>query len=182
MTNDWPTICVNQTRTSAHERHGKNRRIVGPGGLPSHCRINGLDCPTEPNSVFEPKRVFGELSNLNRPEQVIQRAVFEHLRLRAASNVFAFHPANGGWRSQVEAAILKGLGVCPGVPDVIAIKAGRDGLELKNPAGRLSPAQRDVLAALRAAGATVSVAYGLDAALAQLEAWELLRGGGHAEF
>ena len=46
-----------------------------------------------------------------------ERAVFEHLALRAASTVFAFHPANGGWRSRVEAAILKGMGVksrCPG--------------------------------------------------------------------
>jgi hypothetical protein len=35
----------------------------------------------------------------SRPEQQIQRAVFEHLAIRAASTVFAFHPANGGWRS-----------------------------------------------------------------------------------
>jgi hypothetical protein len=116
-------------------------------------------------------------------EAAIQRAVFQHLAARRVSGVFAFHPPNGGWRSHVEAAILKGLGVYPGVPDVIAIKGGRAyGLELKSPAGRLSPAQRDVLAALRAAAATVSVAYGLDAAIAQLEAWELLRGGGHREF
>jgi hypothetical protein len=30
-----------------------------------------------------------------RPEAAIQRAVFEHLRVRAAPGVFAFHPANG---------------------------------------------------------------------------------------
>jgi hypothetical protein len=29
-----------------------------------------------------------------RPENVIQRAVFQHVRARAAPNVFAFHPAN----------------------------------------------------------------------------------------
>jgi hypothetical protein len=33
-----------------------------------------------------------------------------------------------------------------------------------------------VLAALREAGSEVAVAYGLDAALAQLERWQLLRG------
>ena len=78
---------------------------------------------------------------------------------------------------------MKGLGARAGVPDVIAIKDGHAyALELKSLAGRLSPAQRDVLAALRAAGATVSVAYGLDAALAQLEAWALLRGGGSRKF
>jgi hypothetical protein len=112
-------------------------------------------------------------------EAAIQRAVFQHLAVRRVDGLFAFHPPNGGWRSRVEAAILKGLGVCPGVPDVIAIKHGRAyGLELKSPAGRLSPAQREVLATMRVAGATVSVAYGLDAALAQLEAWQLLRGDG----
>jgi hypothetical protein len=68
----------------------------------------------------------------NRPEQQIQHAVFEHLALRGASTVFAFHPANGGWRSGVEAAILKGMGVKAGVPDIIAIKNARCyALELK---------------------------------------------------
>ena len=122
----------------------------------------------------------------NRPEQQIQHAVFEHLALRGASTVFAFHPANGGWRSPVEAAILKGMGVRAGVPDIIAIKGGPDifiihggrcyALELKASDGRLTPVQRDAHAALVAAGATVAVAYGLDDALARLEAWGLVRG------
>jgi hypothetical protein len=113
----------------------------------------------------------------SRPEQQIQRAVFEHLALRGAPAMFAFHPANGGWRSHVEAAILKGIGVRSGVPDIIAIKDARCyALELKASGGRLTPVQRDAHAALVAAGATVEVAYGLDDALAQLEAWGLLRG------
>ena len=45
--------------------------------------------------------------------------------------MFAFHPANGGWRSRVEAAILKGMGVRAGVPDIIAIK-GRLGATRSN--------------------------------------------------
>jgi hypothetical protein len=32
---------------------------------------------------------------------------------------------NGGWRSPIEAAILKGLGVQPGVPDLILVRDGR---------------------------------------------------------
>jgi hypothetical protein len=112
-----------------------------------------------------------------RPEQQIQRAVFQHLAVRAASAVFAFHPANGGWRSPVEGAILKGMGVRAGVPDIVAVKNGQCyALELKAPDGRLTPAQRDAHAALAAAGATVAVAYGLDDALARLEAWGLVRG------
>jgi hypothetical protein len=60
-----------------------------------------------------------------RPEQAIQRALFAHLRVRATPGVFAFHVPNGGWRSRIEAAILKGLGVRAGVPDVFLVKDGR---------------------------------------------------------
>lgn len=110
-------------------------------------------------------------------EQEIQRAVFKHLDQRGAPNVFAFHPANGGYRRRVEAAILKGTGVKSGVPDVIAIKSGQTfGLELKAERGRISESQVKVLQALQSAGATVAVAYSLDEALAFLEKWGLLRG------
>ena len=98
------------------------------------------------------------------------------LRLRGAPGVFAFHPANGGWRSRIEAKILKGLGVIAGVPDVIAVKGGRTyALELKARGGRLSEAQTAAHTALCAAGAEVATSYGLDAALEQLERWGLLR-------
>jgi hypothetical protein len=112
-----------------------------------------------------------------RPEQEIQRAVFQHLAARAERDCFAFHVPNGGARSPIEAAILKGLGVRAGVPDIVAVRDGRFyGLELKAPKGGLTAAQRDVLAALAAAGATVDAASGLDEALARLEQWGLLRG------
>jgi hypothetical protein len=112
-----------------------------------------------------------------RPEDQIQRAVFEHLRVRRAPGVYAFHPANGGWRSRIEAAILKGLGVRAGVPDVIAVKNGRTyAMEIKAPGGRLTAVQNAAHAALRAAGATVVTSYSLDDAVAQLERWGLLRG------
>jgi hypothetical protein len=112
-----------------------------------------------------------------RPEQAIQRAVFEHLRTRPAPGVFAFHPANGGYRKPIEAAILKGLGVIPGVPDVIAIHNGRVfALELKAEGGRASDKQLACIAALREAGAFTCIAEGLDRALACLEAWGLLVG------
>ena len=115
--------------------------------------------------------------NEQKAGQQIQRAVFEHLAVRAASAVFAFHPANGGWRCRIKGAILKGMGVKAGVPDIIAIKNGQCyALELKAPDGRLTPVQRDAHAALAAAGATVAVAYGLDDALARLRAWGLVRG------
>jgi len=111
------------------------------------------------------------------PEATLQRAVFAHLRARGAPGLFAFHPANGGYRKPTEAAILKGLGVVAGVPDVIAIHQGRVyGLELKAAGGRLTETQLSTIAALEAAGAFTCIAEGLDRALAVLESWGLLRG------
>jgi hypothetical protein len=110
-------------------------------------------------------------------EQQIQRAVFQNIRARSAPGVFAFHPANGGYRRPIEAKILQGLGVTSGVPDIIAIKDGRCyALELKREGGRVSGAQLACLAAMERAGAFTAVADGLDRALACLEAWGLLRG------
>jgi hypothetical protein len=63
------------------------------------------------------------------------------------------------------------------VPDIIAIRAGHTyGLELKADGGRPSPKQIEAMAAMEAAGATVALAVGLDAALSQLETWGLLKG------
>src|SRR5262249_50431964 len=110
-----------------------------------------------------------------RPEAAIQRAVFQHLRARGAPGLFAFHVPNGGYRQRPEAAILKGLGVVAGVPDVIAIHNGRCfALELKAPGGRATDKQLATIAALREAGAFTAIAEGLDRAIAVLEAWELL--------
>jgi hypothetical protein len=103
-----------------------------------------------------------------RPEDEIQRAVFQHLRLRGAPRVFAFNPANGGYRKPVEAAVLKGLGVRPGVPDVIAVHEGRG--------GRSTQAQLATMAAMQATGAFCCIAEGRDPALAAFKAWGLLRG------
>jgi hypothetical protein len=112
-----------------------------------------------------------------RPEAAIQRAVFQHLRARAAPGVFAFHPANGGYRKPVEAAILKGLGVVPGVPDVFIVHNGHCfAMELKAEGGRATDKQLACIAALREAGAFTCIAEGLDRALACLGAWGVLRG------
>jgi hypothetical protein len=113
----------------------------------------------------------------NHSEQQIQAVVFEHFRARSAPGVFAFHPANGGYRRPIEAAILKSLGVVSGVPDIIAIKNGRTyALELKAEGGKQTEVQERVLIALREAGAMATQAHGLDQALRVLEGWGLLRG------
>jgi hypothetical protein len=85
-----------------------------------------------------------------------------HFAVRGAPGVLVFHVPNGSHRKPVEAAILKGLGVRAGVPDVIAVKDGRTyALEIKPPGGRLTAVQN---------------AAHVNAALAQLEQWGLLRG------
>jgi len=110
-------------------------------------------------------------------EQTIQRAAFRHIAQRGVPNLFAFHPANGGFRRPIEAKILERQGVRAGVPDVILIHAGRTyGLEIKAEGGRPTKAQLDALVAMEAAGATVAVTARLDRTIEQLEQWRLLRG------
>src|SRR5262245_56683020 len=110
-------------------------------------------------------------------EQQIQKAVFQHFRMRSAPGVVAWHTPNGGFRRKTEAAIMTSLGVVPGVPDVCAVKDGKlFELELKKPGGKLTEAQERMLIDLRAAGAMACHVHGLDQALGQLERWGLLRG------
>ena len=91
-----------------------------------------------------------------RPEDAIQRAVLEHLRLRAPGTAYWFAVPNGGGRSPIEAAILKGLGVRAGVPDLIIVHAGKTyGLELKAEGNRPTRLQTEAQDAMRAAGAEV---------------------------
>ena len=54
------------------------------------------------------------------PEQIIQRAVCQHLRQRGAAGLVWWHTPNGGRRSPIEAAVFAGLGVRAGVfgPDL----------------------------------------------------------------
>jgi hypothetical protein len=110
-------------------------------------------------------------------EQQIQRGIFQHLRARAVPGAFFWHPFSGGFRRPKEAAIYKGLGAIPGLPDVMVLFAGRlHCIELKRVGGRPTETQLATIAAMEAAGAYCCVAEGLDRALACLEAWGLLRG------
>jgi hypothetical protein len=111
-----------------------------------------------------------------RDEQILQHAVVGHLELRGIPGLFYTHFPAGGLRSKIEAAILKGLGTKSGVPDLLLIHSGKIFcLELKTESdGRLSPAQVETQHLLRLAGAVVSTVWGVDEALAQLEAWGLI--------
>ena len=112
-----------------------------------------------------------------RPEDEVQRTLIAHFAARRTPGVFVFHVPNGGWRSPIEAKILKGLGTRAGGPDLFAIHRGQIfALEIKTENGRATDAQWQAIEDLRAAGAHAEVCYGLDRALAQLEQWGLLKG------
>jgi VRR-NUC domain len=79
------------------------------------------------------------------PEDDLQRAVVDTLRLSPGLTVFAI--PNGGKRNPREAARMKGMGVMPGVADLFIMwdrsypRPGILFVELKAPRGRVSEAQ-----------------------------------------
>jgi hypothetical protein len=110
-------------------------------------------------------------------EAQIQRAVFQHIKQRGAPDAYVFAVPNGGFRRPIEAAIMKGLGVTPGVPDIIAIHNGKMfALEIKTETGRPTDSQLAAIEAIRRAGGFAAVCHGLDRTLACLETWGILRG------
>lgn len=114
--------------------------------------------------------------DIRRPEQQIQKAVVQHLRLRGVKGLVFFHVPNGGRRSAHEGAIFKSLGVRAGVSDLILVHEGKIfAMELKAPGGRATEAQMAFQSDIDAAGAFTAMPEGIDAALQTLEAWGLLR-------
>lgn len=114
-----------------------------------------------------------ESSKREHPEDNLQRAVVQHLRL-LAPNAIWYHPNNSPAVSKRTAARYKALGVVAGIPDICVVL--EDGsaafLELKSDKGRLSPAQLEFQTKCLARGIPHYVAYSLD------EALEVLRGLG----
>jgi hypothetical protein len=102
--------------------------------------------------------------------------VFAHIKARGVPGLVAFHPANGGYRRPAEAAILKGMGVTSGAPDVLLWHGGKSyAMELKSETGKATDAQLNMLDQVREAGVHTALVHGLRAALTVLEHWQLLR-------
>ena len=90
-----------------------------------------------------------------RTEQQIHRGVVKHLRQRGVPGLVFLHPANGGARKPVEAAIFKSLGVRAGASDLLLWHDGKSfALELKAPGGRATQAQLEFLSDIERAGAS----------------------------
>ena len=105
----------------------------------------------------------------SQPEQALQRQVAQFLTLALDGNSwFSSMPLGGGGR--LRGAILHGLGVKRGLPDVLVVNDGRAiWLELKAAKGRLSPGQQECHAALASARCTVAVVRSLDDVIEALQ-------------
>lgn len=108
-------------------------------------------------------------------EELIHRAVVQHLRLRGDPRVIWYHVTNAP-RSAASGARLKAMGMLAGVPDLAFILAdGRPAfLELKSGKNKLSPEQTDFAKRCDAIGVECASAWGIDQALAVLIAWGVL--------
>jgi hypothetical protein len=114
---------------------------------------------------------------MKHPEQELQRTVLDHLRMRGKKGLVYFAVPNGGYRTAIEASIMKGLGVKAGVSDLILLFSGAFyAMELKSASGRETLPQAAFLAEVRAAGGHTAICNSLDSAIERLESWKLLRG------
>ena len=108
---------------------------------------------------------------MRRPEQALQIQVAAFMD-RIPGLLF-WHTPNGGGRSKVEASILKAMGVKAGVPDILVLLPnGKVGfIELKAGKGVASPAQRQMMADLRARGCPCVEARSLEQVAETLNGW-----------
>ena len=103
----------------------------------------------------------------SHPEDDLQRVVAKYLD---RMGWLWCHVPNGGSRRRIEAAILKGLGVKRGVPDILIFERWSSekgtghgvAIELKSARGRVREEQNDWLIALAARGWQSRVCRTLD--------------------
>jgi hypothetical protein len=105
------------------------------------------------------------------PEQALQRAVGDLLNFCLGGLAWWTHfPAGGG--GTLRGKILHGLGLKPGVPDILILDCGRAyWLELKAPRGQVSQVQRACHVQILHAGCPVAIIKSVDQVLPQLMHW-----------
>jgi len=147
----------------------------------SAAKTNGHGSPAQ-----KPVAAQGRLPELSENE--IQKNIFLHLRTRGAPGIFAFHPKNASAdMAGRKSGIHVGLGVEPGIPDVIVIRRRLPdcdvfALELKRMSlrGKRMTAhdinQERIRNRMLNCGVMVGIAFGLDEAIAWLEQNGLLIG------
>jgi hypothetical protein len=110
-------------------------------------------------------------------ERELHIAVADHIRWAIRPDVIWFHPANGELRSDSTGALLKRMGVRPGVSDLLFAappQARLHALELKRRGKRPTPEQTAFLDAVRAIGGVSAWADSYDKAIELLKAWDIL--------
>ena len=115
---------------------------------------------------------------MDRPEEREQQAVMEWaawMQGKYPELRRLYHIPNGGKRDKATAAVLKSLGVKPGVPDLClpVPRGGYHGLyiEMKAVGGRPAAEQREWLEELHEQGYRAAVCVGADAAIAVIEGY-----------
>lgn len=106
-------------------------------------------------------------------EAAIQRAIVRALRLALPGAAIIHHSPNerraGGRAGRRAQAILVGMGVCPGWPDLVVLEGGRVVfLEVKAPGGRVTAAQRAFREAVENQGHHWAVVRSIDDAFEAL--------------
>jgi hypothetical protein len=110
-------------------------------------------------------------------EDTIQRSLVAHLKVRGVPGLFWYAVPNGGVRSKITAAIMKGTGTRPGVPDLAFLHEGRAFfLEIKTLTGRATEHQLQAISDINRAGGYAAIGQGIDACLNILSQWGLVRG------
>ena len=108
----------------------------------------------------------------DNPEEQLQRAVIEWLGWVKPDCVY-FFVNNGAHLSKAQAGKAIGLGVLPGVGDLVfVLLGGRVGfIELKAEGAYLSPVQRDFSVKVQALGAWYALARSIEDVEGTLKAW-----------
>jgi hypothetical protein len=113
----------------------------------------------------------------DNPEERLQKAIWQHIKLRGNPKAIAFAVPNGIPSSKITSARFKAQGLLPGTPDLVfVLPDGRAAfMELKWGTGRLSKEQKAFQERCEAMEVEHVVCSGLDQALAVLEAWEVIK-------
>jgi hypothetical protein len=124
-------------------------------------------------------RVQARSGRRAQPERDIQLALLEHVRLRGVKDLIVWHCPNGaflGGKRCAQAAKLKKMGMRCGVGDLSFLHQGRFfSLELKAHGNTSTEAQLQWRSDVNRCGGFAAEAVGIDAALACLEAWQLIK-------
>jgi len=110
-------------------------------------------------------------------ERELHIAVADHIRWASRLDVIWFHPANGELRTDATGALLKRLGVRPGVSDLLFAvppHARLHALELKRRGKRPTAEQTAFLEAVRAIGGLADWADSYDKAIEILLEWRVI--------